>query len=765
MGVETIRLGLAECVAHWGRYQPDRIAIDSGNATVTYRQLDREVQRVANYLHTQLSEVQQPVGVIADAPIAFFTCLMGVLRQGGQIVVLNPFLTPEVLQAAVDDAGCRIVLVDDSPSSTVPMPRLTGVKTVLFSEIAALPMPGPGQPTCIRLTTWAWGTIYSSGTTGVPKGIVQGDTAMRNELVSWAMEVPITRRDGNVYVGRPVFFTGGLVIAATALFVGGTMIAPIQHTVEFYWECCARMRVDVAFFIPDQLRALVDAAQHGIKGESGARTILSMGSTLPRATKIQIPELLGSEVIESWANTEGIGTITDPSDVSLRPGSAGRPFLTDEIVILDEDGNKVLPGTIGRVAGASGTQLLEFRNRPDLNKAMFVNNYVVSEDLGYLDEDGYLYIVGRQVERFLRNGTPVYAVDIEHIILGISDVEQVSVIGRPDATEGNVPVAAVVLRPGSRMTERDLIAEVNDKLTIHQKLQQIRFVESFERNAAGKIIPASVSKFFESASAETNGEAEQDSPYMREVIQLEWNPRAFLRQEYSQPTIPDDQAAFLEFFARGLKKIGREFDRGLELGGGPTLHRAAQLVRWVRRLDLADCEPSNLDQIRLWLSRDPSAHDWSTYIGGKRGVVACEGSGTLGEREALLRGRIGELIEADIRRPSPLTSRPRYPIVTSCFCLEWATPSLAGWRANFARAAALVDKGGWMFMLGVHDTDGRLIHGRRYGCARVKQTDVSSELEKQGFDPRSIHLEVTPGTSVELDDVREIFMVYAQKQA
>jgi NNMT/PNMT/TEMT family len=243
-----------------------------------------------------------------------------------------------------------------------------------------------------------------------------------------------------------------------------------------------------------------------------------------------------------------------------------------------------------------------------------------------------------------------------------------------------------------------------------------------------------------------------------EALMRAWDARAFLQEDYGE--VPDDEVVFFRFFATGLAAIGRELGRGLELGGGPTLHRAAQLVRWVRCLDLADYDESNLEEIRRWLRGDPDAHDWSAFF--RAAVQAERDGGSVADREALLRRRLGSLIPCDIRKPSPLGAAIPYDLLSTSFCLEWATPTFEGWRANLSRATDLLASGGWLFMLGVHDAEGRLIKGQPFRCARVTRADLRRELLALGFGPSTIQIELTPGTSPEAQ-IHEIFMVCAQK--
>lgn len=125
-------------------------------------------------------------------------------------------------------------------------------------------------------------------------------------------------------------------------------------------------------------------------------------------------------------------------------------------------------------------------------------------------------------------------------------------------------------------------------------------------------------------------------------ILRDWNARDYLDYYYGHPSVPDDEAMMFRFVARGLADIGQRFEAGLDLGCGPVLHHAAQAVPWVERLDMADFQDSNLEEIRRWIRRDPGAFDWSIFLDGARGVLDADDRklGTLAEREALMRARI-----------------------------------------------------------------------------------------------------------------------------
>jgi long-chain acyl-CoA synthetase len=340
-----------------------------------------------------------------------------------------------------------------------------------------------------------WGIVYSSGTTGTPKGIVHSLLSIAMGYIGWSLELPLTR-NSVVFVARPLFYMAGLEIASTTLLVGGTLLAPRQYSAAAYRRSSTEWKIDLAFFTPDHVRDLVEQARSGPRAACGADRILVMGSTLPLQIKLMLPEVLGSRVIESWGNSEGLGTIADDTAFALRPRSIGRPFLGDFMTVVDGDGEELPPWELGRVAGCSDAQLREYFHRDDLNESLFTDRLVLSEDLGYYDPDGYFYISGRVAGRFLRRGVPVFPTDIEDKLIDVHDILYSTVVGLPDDVEGHVPAAAVVLREGASGSETEILRAANERLPELHRLSKLLIVPSLPRNAAGKVVLDAVRGLF-----------------------------------------------------------------------------------------------------------------------------------------------------------------------------------------------------------------------------------------------------------------------------
>ena len=211
-----------------------------------------------------------------------------------------------------------------------------------------------------------------------------------------------------------------------------------------------------------------------------------MGAPISGEEKRQACAVLHAQILESWGNSEGLGTITEATDVAARGDSIGRPFLGDEMLICDDNGRELPVGAVGRISGFADSRLREYRNRADLNTALIRGELVLSEDLGKMDENGYFYLCGRTNERILRKGNPVFMNDILSIVRALPGVQDAAVVGVSDSVEGEVPVSAVVLTPDSKMSAEEVCVGVNSQLPQLLRLKAVKIVSKLEKTATGK---------------------------------------------------------------------------------------------------------------------------------------------------------------------------------------------------------------------------------------------------------------------------------------
>lgn len=480
-----LQVSLHQSIRHWATYQPEKPALIEDDASISYRALLRGVSKCRALISDLHLSRQTPVGILVSDKSKLIAAVSAALAEGHVPVLLNLCLEPQVLQSMILDACCKAVIVDLAgellaEASARCLPRIR------MPDLSAdnLPIESDRQAE-ERFVDDEWGIIYSSGTTGAPKGIVRSDLSMFTELAGWCFELPITS-SSIAFIGRPVYYTGGLVLTAATLLVGGSVILPHEWSVATYKSLMNTNVVDFAFLIPDQVRELIGAKLADPSPWAGPRRVLTMGAPMPESLKRSVLEVLKCEYIESWGNSEGLGTITSECDARVRPTSIGRPFLSDELFVVDEDARPLPTGSVGQIAGCADSVLTKYQNREDLDRRFIRDRMVISEDLGYVGNDGYLYLVGRVNQRILRKGEPIFATDIENVITCMVGVREAAVIGVDDGAEGEVPVAAVVLSGEASQNPDIFLALANSKLLPQQRLKRVYLVSEVPRNAAGK---------------------------------------------------------------------------------------------------------------------------------------------------------------------------------------------------------------------------------------------------------------------------------------
>ena len=289
--------------------------------------------------------------------------------------------------------------------------------------------------------------------------------------MGWSLELPLTK-DSVFYIGRPLFYTGGLVLALSSLFVGGTVIAndyrdddDPEEVWSDYENESEVQPIEWAFFVPDQLRAFTHAKYRlGTPGKS----ILVMGAPITGAEKRAARDVLGSQIVESWGNSESLGTITEPQDLDERADSVGRPFLTDELFVVNDDLEISKPGEIGRLAGAETAGFRKYSNRPEETKAVKRKRFIISDDIAYMDEDSYFYVKGRVQDFVVQGATSVFLPDIGDALRRHPDIKEADVCAIGD--DKVEIVAAIVPSQEPVRTAEQYCMSLNSDLAAEQRL-------------------------------------------------------------------------------------------------------------------------------------------------------------------------------------------------------------------------------------------------------------------------------------------------------
>ena len=479
-----MQFGLLEAVRHWSKFRRDEVALISNEQRITYGELYLKAERIAKAIHAQ--QPDRRVAVTTQRKSAFLAALLGVMRAGSSAIILNPRLTEASLGVTISDTAPDLVVQDRDLAKAWFPPVLEGIPTIIMEDLkpdlsSDIPWPEHSPDS-------EWGVVFSSGSTGVPKGIVRDHNSMITEVMGWCLELPLTR-ESVFYIGRPLFYTGGLVLALASLFVGATLIINDYHDdsdPDEVWSDFQKQllvqEVDWAFFVPGQLRAFTRLAR---APNRAAASILVMGAPISGAEKLKARDTLGSQIVESWGNSESLGTITEPKDLDLRPDSVGRPFLTDELWVVDDTLTPCAANEHGRIAGGETAGFEEYSNRPEATMKVKREKLIISDDMGYTDEFGYFYVTGRDQDILLRGNTFVSLSQVSAKIreqAGIVESEVCSLSSDADSL-----AAAIVLAPSCTEDVDVLLTRINSHLGPSEQLSQIALLDAFPRLVSGKV--------------------------------------------------------------------------------------------------------------------------------------------------------------------------------------------------------------------------------------------------------------------------------------
>ena len=495
-----MQFGAWESVDHWGRYRPSSAAIRWNGTTVTFCELKALVDVLGEAIADRCAGFQR-VAIAIRSKAHLLAGILAILRCGKSVTLLNTGLPLEALRTNLQDADSAAIVHDEGLrdiAHMIPAARrraLNITQDLALAPNAAFPDRGPQQtqsPPAARTSRDEWGVLFSSGTTGVPKGIERNHESMVTELVGWCLELGLNR-DTCFYIGRPIYYTGGLVLALSTLLVGGQVVLDDYgdpNSFDEVWAAYQRFlsseRAAFAFFVPDQLRAFVAAVDRAGVAPLAAHSVLVMGGPIAGPEKMRAARVLRSRIVESWGNTESLGTITDPEDVELRPDSIGRPFLTDSMCIVDENCEPLPPRQLGRIAGGEEAGFDGYSGRPEATQRTKRSGLIVSEDLGYVDDAGYFYVRGREQECVVVGGVTLFLSEIERKLRMSTRVRACCVAACP-VGEGHSELAAMVVTASPDVTPASLLQDLNALLDAQERLAHVALADALPCLPSGKV--------------------------------------------------------------------------------------------------------------------------------------------------------------------------------------------------------------------------------------------------------------------------------------
>jgi acyl-CoA synthetase (AMP-forming)/AMP-acid ligase II len=496
-------MNIGSLITRHARYRPNHLAVVADGQRLTYGEFNRRVNRLANALVGLGLGKGDKVGMILPNCLELLETYWAVAKIGAVVVPLSPLLRGKALTTLLQDSDTGLVITSVAFVETLePLkPELPAIAPQRYLLTNAGHMAGyqdyhaltaaasEREPEVPEVTSDdLYNIMYSSGTTGLPKGIMHTHHIRAMYGMSFASAYRMTPESVVLHAGSLVF-NGAFVVYMPTFFVGATYILHPHFDPVAFIDTIEREKVTHVKMVPSQIIALLNAPNCSAQALQSLEMLGSIGAPLHQEHKTRLNRILPGRFYELYGLTEGFVTILDKYDYAAKPNSVGTPPPFFEIRILNEQGQEAAAGEVGEIVGRGTITMTGYYKRPDLTAQTMIDGWIHSGDMGYVDEDGFLYLVDRKKDMIISGGVNVYPRDIEEVIVQHPAVREAAVFGIPHPKWGETPLAAVVLHQPGAITAEALRDWINERVEArYQRVHQVVFMADFPRNAAGKTL-------------------------------------------------------------------------------------------------------------------------------------------------------------------------------------------------------------------------------------------------------------------------------------
>jgi acyl-CoA synthetase (AMP-forming)/AMP-acid ligase II len=499
---QSRQLTIGELIKRNTRKAPSREAFIFGERRYTYNEANKRVNRLANGLIKLGISRGDKVAVLFFNAVELVECYFAITKIGAIVVPLNFRLAGAELVYQINQSDSKIVVFGKAFEETIG--SISNELSMVEQYIGVGQNQNDGiidyedflrkqkeeEPSIVVNDDDPAFIVYTSGTTGKPKGAVLTHKNLMMDALNLLAEINFNNEPRWLCV-PPLFHAAALGLFLTIVMRGGTTIIVEQFDPQEIPKTLEEEKISFIFLVPAMWIFLLQSPDIGNYDCTSLTIGVSGAAILPVEVKKKImgrfPDM---SIYDVFGQTEmsPCTTMLKHKDAIRKPGSVGQRIINVEARIVDIDGKDVEVGHVGEIVYRGPTTMLEYYKKPKETKEAMDGGWFHSGDLVREDEEGYIYVVDRAKDMIISGGENIYAAEVEEVLYTHPKVLEVAIIGVPDEQWGEAVKAIVVAKQGERIGEDEIVSHCKKKLASYKKPRSVAFIESLPRNAAGKVM-------------------------------------------------------------------------------------------------------------------------------------------------------------------------------------------------------------------------------------------------------------------------------------
>ena len=481
-------------LGHWALVQGDKPALMDDNVTLSWAELADRVERIAARMVQTGLERGQSVAILGTSTVNYALVFLAAVRAGGVAAPLTTSASAEQLAGMAEDSGARHVFIDAAKAAELGAGFMPDLTHVALEDIDAWMAPaGTRAPAFTPEPKDQFNIIYSSGTTGIPKGIVHSHLMRWRQFGATALSYLAAGLPVRSLASTPLYSNTTMVAFLPPLLAGGTVRVMGKFDCARWLGHAQDDRATITMLVPVQYQRLMDFAGFDDFDLSAMALKYCTSAPFSAELKREVLRRMPGGLIEIYSMTEGgVVCLLACHEFPDKLHTVGRPAPGSEMMVLDDADNPVPPGTPGNLIGRSLTMMSGYKNRPDkTSEAQWIDPdggvWMRMGDIGRVDADGFVELVGRAKDMIISGGFNIYPSDLEAELSREDDVAEAAVVGIASRQWGETPAGFVVLKPGARDCV-EILASVNARLGKTQRLSALHVIDEMPRSHIGKLL-------------------------------------------------------------------------------------------------------------------------------------------------------------------------------------------------------------------------------------------------------------------------------------